>query len=213
MSVHEKNKLRKKLQRYKRGIIYTFSSIFLEKTRGLDFSMRDIHLIKETDGKMHGYCKATEAHVRSIFLQIDFDRFNKLLDIGCGKGAVLREATKYPFKKIDGVDIDGRLVKIANKNFEILGLADRVNCYAESATDFLHYDDYNIFFLFNPFGKEILAEVIKKVLQNRCTECCIIYYHPVYAEEIEKYDNIKKIGVLYDKERDYETYIYYYSPV
>lgn len=35
------------------------------------------------------------------------------MDIGCGKGVVLRVAAGYPFEKVAGIEIDERLAAIA----------------------------------------------------------------------------------------------------
>ena len=79
--------------------------------------MYDTHLLRENNG-LHGYSKTNEKHIREIFHVLKINDEDSLLDIGCGKGCVLKEAADYPFKRIAGIDIDSRLIKIARKNFK-----------------------------------------------------------------------------------------------
>lgn len=67
---------------------------------------------------MHGDSKTDESHARMIFDSLDISYESRILDIGCGKGAFLREAVKYPFGKVAGIEIDERLVRTAKRTSE-----------------------------------------------------------------------------------------------
>lgn len=196
----------KRIRRYGK---YLFEWIFKEKIHGLDFTMRDAHLLSETDGRLHGYSKTDEAHAKKIFEALGVDKEKRLLDVGCGKGAFLREASKYPFGKIAGIEIDNALVKTAKKNFEILNLDKRVSIYCTDALKFEHYNLFNVFYFFNPFDKEIMTEVVKKIKDSRehYRKYYIILHNPVCAEVIEE-NGGKLAEKLYDEMKSYETHIY-----
>ena len=52
---------------------------------------------------------------------LDLKNNERLLDIGCGTGSLLRIAkTIYPNNQMAGLDIDKEILKIANKKFEKL---------------------------------------------------------------------------------------------
>lgn len=196
------------IRRWRRYCIYIFQYV-LERMHGLDFTMRDLTLIKESGGRLHGYSKTDESHAKMIFDSLDICPERRILDIGCGKGAFLKEAAKYPFGKIAGIEIDERLVRIAKKNFWKLKLSDRVKVYGTDALKFQHYGNFNIFYLFNPFEKNFMENVIDKIItsQSGKGEFLVIMHNPVFAEVIEKRDG-KLIARLYDKMKSYETYIY-----
>lgn len=196
----------KRISRYSK---YLFEWIFLEKIRGLDFTMRDVHLLNETGGRLHGYSKTDESHAKAIFDVLEVDREKRLLDVGCGKGAFLREASRYPFGRIAGIEIDEKLVKTAKKNFRILDLEDRIHVYCSDALEFEHYDAFNVFYFFNPFDKEIMSGVIKRIRDSRgrYQEYYIILHNPVCAEVVEN-DDGRLIRKLYDEVKSYETYVY-----
>lgn len=195
--------------RLKRYVKYGLQYFLLEKPRGLDFTMRDTHLLKEGQG-LHGYSKTNEKHLREVFLTLEINDSDCLLDVGCGKGAVLKEAAKFPFKRIAGIDIDSRLIEIAKKNFNILKLSDRIECTAEDALTCRRYHQYNIFFFFNPFGENVMRAVIDRVVQDNAGKerFFVIYHNPVYHQVIENTGCFVKVKELYDSTKQYMTYIY-----
>ena len=194
-----------KIKRYKRYVRYSVQAI-KESLKGLDFTMRDTHLIEETGGGMHGYSKTDDKHVRDIFRQLDYNKCHSLLDVGCGKGVVLREAQKFPFTKTDGFDIDSNLVRIAKKNFKILKM-NNIRLSVGDATKFRKYNDYNVLYFFNPFDEELMDITLGRIFQDRNEPAWIILHNPVSAKLVEKY-NCKEIARLYDKVKSYETRIY-----
>ena len=199
--------LESRIKRMKRYCRYMFDWIFKEKIRGLDFTMRDLHLIKETGGVFHGYSKTDEAHARMIFDTLGIDLNQKLLDVGCGKGAFLREAARQPFGKIAGIEIDKNLVRIAKKNFKILGLDKKVQIINSDALEFNHYDAFNIFYFFNPFDKEVMEQVADRIENSHMNQYYMILHNPTCAEVVETHGG-KLINKLHDHVKSYETYIY-----
>ena len=197
------------LRRLKRYLYFGVQYFFYEKPRGLDFTMRDISLLKKSQGMYHGYSKTEEHHLRKIFGSLSFTGKEKLLDVGCGKGVVLLEALSYPFEKISGIDIDGRLIAIARKNFQILKMESRVECIQADAAEFEMYGEYNVFFLANPFGESIMEKVADKLVSvSRKKQITVIYHNPVYIDLFKKEATYKETIWLYDKVKDYNTSIF-----
>lgn len=197
------------LKRIRRYGKYLFEWIFMEKIRGLDFTMRDTHLPRETGGVLHGYSKTDEAHAKAIFDLLGVDGEKRLLDVGCGKGAFLRVASGYPFGKIEGIEIDPMLVKTAKKNFRILNLEDRICVHCSDALAFERYDAFNVFYFFNPFDKEIMKKVVKKIQDSRRSgkEYYVILHNPICADVMLESGG-ELVSKLYDAMKSYETHIY-----
>ena len=76
------------VNRLRRYLVFLGEYLFMERPRGLDFTMRDTRLYQQSAGKYHGYSKTDEKHLQEIFRTLDFSRCRKLLDVGCGKGVV-----------------------------------------------------------------------------------------------------------------------------
>ncbi|HTB06409.1 MAG TPA: class I SAM-dependent methyltransferase [Bacteroidia bacterium] len=84
-------------------------------------------------------------------------------DIGCGQGRFLFMAAKQRANSCMGIDFDLDRIRMAKKNLTTSKVnADIVFRHA-NAMEFKHYKGFNVFFLGNPFGIEILDECIKHV--------------------------------------------------
>ncbi len=185
-----------------------FQYLILERMRGLDFTMRDLNPYKRSNGIYHGYSKTNEKHLREIFRRLDYEGA-RLLDVGCGKGVVLKEAVRFPFEKIAGIEVEQELVGIAEKNFIRLGIADKVRCIHADAADFTEYGSYNIFFLFNPFSESVLRKVADRMLgsQKKGKEITVIYHNPRFLHVFEEKCQVPGKEMLYDALKDYDTCI------
>ncbi len=156
------------LKRYRRGLGYLFTSLFIEKPKGLDFSMRS------RDGWRagnNGYALTPKRLFDEIFAHVPSPSVNDcFVDIGCGKGGVLRYAMEYPFGRIAGIEIEKPLYDIACNNFKNLQALDCVELYNEDAREFQHYNEFNWFFFFNPFPTEIYCKVLDEIFKCIKTE-------------------------------------------
>lgn len=139
------------------------------------------------------------------------------LDFDMRDTAIYKEsAAKCSFQKVDGIEIQSKLVKTARKNFQILGIADRVHCIHADAAEFEHYEEYNIFFLFNPFPAEILEKVIKRIIESRSSSeqiFTVIYHKPQFLRSIEDNVHVLEKEILFDPLKDYETCILRLKPL
>jgi len=193
--------------RYSR-YLYFIIVCFVERIQGLDFTMRDQRLLKETNNKLHGYAITPKKHLDEIFSCLSLEETDKFIDIGCGKGYVLWYASKYSFSEIMGIDIDERLIRIAHKNMERLKLHN-VRLLCEDATKFSSYATYGVYYLANPFGAEITRQVIDCIIQTMDgRKIVIIYYNPTYADYIESTKKFALKHRLHCKTKDYFTNIY-----
>ena len=170
-----------KILRYYRYVWYLIKIYLYEKPRGLDFHQRDLKLQRNTQGSNNGYAVTPTSHIKQIFDAIDVKNNNCFLDVGCGKGLVITQATKYPFKKITGIDIVPHLIETAHKNIDVLNLQDRVQVCVTDASCFENYSDYDCIFLFNPFSEEIMEKTMQKIVESLETSprnLCIVYCAP-----------------------------------
>ena len=197
-------------RRLERYFLFTAQVLFLEKPRGLDFTMRDTGLFNRSEGRYHGYSKTNEKHLRDIFGRLDYSTERKLLDVGCGKGVVLKEASRFPFGKVAGIELQPELVRIARRNLNRLRLTDRVSCIQADAISFDGYGDYNVYFFFNPFSEEVMEKVMDRILESRggrWQDAVFIYHNPRYLRILEERLPGAEKSMLYDRRKGYETCI------
>lgn len=153
-----------RLKRYIRGGEFFLKSVFWEKPRGVDFSLRQKHFGIASKGN-HGYALTQKKAFDNIMKQLDINGNDSFIDIGCGKGGCLLYASKYPFKRIAGVEIEESLYEIAKKNFVNLKMP-QVEIYKDNAVTFHKYNEFSVFFMFNPFDEDIYQKVIDVVLST-----------------------------------------------
>jgi SAM-dependent methyltransferase len=121
------------------------------------------------------------------------------LDLGCGKGRAMILAGSKPFKKIVGVDISDQLIKIAERNLQIM--KPRLACknYELVAANALDYEipaEVTHLYLFNPFPYPILDQVLRSArrsIKEKQRKVTFIYYNPKYAREAERDHRLVKI--------------------
>ena len=178
---------------YLRGIHYLFNHFVIEKPRGLEFSYRDLSHI--SNSQHNGYAMTSDKAICDIARKINFlDK--SFLDIGSGKGRVPYQAFKLGAKHAEGVEISEKLHSIACKNYEILGVQKNVISNCIDAREFQRYNEFDIYFLFNPFKNDLYEEVIdilmaQVVLNSRNRH--IILYGGSNLASIEKYSYVKKV--------------------
>lgn len=152
-------------KRFLRYLEYFLTWAFLEKPRGLDFSMR-AKTTRITAPGNHGYALTSRNALTNILRRIPISPEDKFLDIGCGKGGVVCYAADFPFKKVAGVEVESWLVDIARKNVRNLNLEHRVEIIHQDAVEFDRYENFNVFFLFNPFDLDIYATVLEMIFNT-----------------------------------------------
>jgi predicted RNA methylase len=112
-------------------------------------------------------------------------------DLGCGKGRVLCAAQVLGPQKIVGVEINQELAKIARGNLKKLrGLKNPFEIINRSAVD-CDYQDATVFYLYNPFGRNPLEQVlinIKKSLAINPRKIKIAYVNANFNELFKKSD-------------------------
>lgn len=175
------------------GINLLFVELF-DAFYGTDFSggksgrlfQNEIGTTKE---RANDYTPTPRCLIKTLKL-LNITKKDKILDMGCGKGLAMYYMSKFQFAKVSGIElskilcIDARknLKKIAKKNktFEII---------CADAGKWNGYDEYNYFFIYNSFPREVIKEVIYKIeesMKNNPRKIIILYLYPEYADEFRK---------------------------
>lgn len=108
------------------------------------------------------------------------------IDLGCGKGAALLLALEHGFRSVVGVELNGRLVEIADENLKQYTKAHGLDARTAAVeADVAHYDfpDEPLFiFLYNPFGADTMAVVLRRLeesIRENPRPLVIAYVSPV----------------------------------
>lgn len=90
-----------------------------------------------------------------------------VFDFGCGKGGALLLFQKNGVHKIAGVEYDKPLYDILRDNFNKLGISAENVINGDAALMRSELDEYNYFFMYNPFQGETFRQVIDNIEESR----------------------------------------------
>ena len=112
------------------------------------------------------------------------------IDYGCGMGRILALASAYPFSRVIGVEISPRLVDIAGRNianYRGRRLCQNIQIWKGSADQFEMPADASVFYFFNPFHGQTLANVFDRIGRSLATNprrLQIVFNNPGHFEKI-----------------------------
>lgn len=185
------------------------------------------------DGDGHGYFPTDFRMIYEGIKQYGIDPVkDSILDIGAGKGSAVLSFIASGFKKIGAVEYTGNIYRILIENLNKAGikyeektgvarlqsgmfLDGAVTCYncdASLMTDEL--DQYNWFFMFNPFPLEILEKVIRNIRSSLARQprlCHIFYAEPVGHQYILDTGIFTQSGSITAGYSDTTYYAYIYD--
>ena len=91
------------------------------------------------------------------------------VDFGCGKGRVVHQAAKRPFRRVIGVEISPALAEIARANLATRRHQHRcpnVEIVVADAKEFPVPDDLTIAYFWHPFTGETLEAVLRGIVDS-----------------------------------------------
>ncbi len=139
---------------------------------------------------VHFYVPTTTSIIYETLraLPADLSRFT-FVDMGSGKGRALLIASEFPFARIVGIELSEHLHRIAEDNVALYK-PESQRCAAfdlrcMNALDYDYGDEPLVLFLFDPFGREILAEVVARLdisLRRKPRDAYVVYVYPQYED-------------------------------
>lgn len=120
-------------------------------------------------------------------LPVDPDVFT-FVDFGSGKGRAVLLAARQPFERVIGVELAPELHQIAVRNLDAC-LSERrradVELHCMDACEFELPDAPLVLYLYHPFGAEVLAPLIHRVVssyQRAARPIFVVYLNPFHKQ-------------------------------
>jgi 16S rRNA G966 N2-methylase RsmD len=132
------------------------------------------------------------------------------VDFGSGKGRALLLAARYGFKRIIGIEFAAELHGIAKQNVDKCAPETQIELINQNAVSCSIPDEKCVFYFFNPFGDQVLAEVVSNIEESyhrRPRKMFFLYVNPhgahvlhsrTFARLLERRRFGLKTGVIYE---------------
>ncbi len=193
--VVERNKKKHQLEKLKTERAEKIRQI--EISAGVDFGgyVKNDEAVGVETGTANDYEPSYDMPVIMDYLKVTPE--DSFIDLGCGKGWAMQMFSTFPFKRIDGVELNKKLSDIAENNFKtIYGDNDRFHIFNENVFDFKYLDDYNYIYMYNPFPREVfpdVAKLLKESAKRQGRKVTVIYQNPQKGSLIEDDGTFKRI--------------------
>ncbi len=116
-----------------------------------------------------------------------FQPNDAVFDFGCGKGGALLLFQRSGVKKIAGIEYDKPLYNVLLDNFNKIGISPENIINGDAARVKSELDEYNYFFMYNPFHGETFRHVIDNIEESqkrRKRRITLIYSGPYCHMEV-----------------------------
>jgi len=120
-------------------------------------------------GSKYRGCNSTALGEVLRQLPIQYEHFT-FVDLGSGKGRAILVASRFPFRRIMGVEYSEQLNEIARFNVSRFPKAERrckeIDIVCADAAKFPIPEHPLVIFLYNPFARRVMTQVVKNVLTS-----------------------------------------------
>ncbi len=129
------------------------------------------------------WTKELREYIYKIF---DFSKYKKILEIGCGTGALLLELGQKFDLELYGLDMDSNRIELARKNLKLAGIQAEVRCEEILQTSYKNQSFgavvTNLFFLWIKKLEPVFQKIYDLLVENGVL---IIFAEPDYGGLIE----------------------------
>ena len=148
----------------------TLSSTLIERWTGTETSSEvDLQTLGlAAEGRVR-YEPSGWLDLRRILRPGDVAPDDVFADFGSGKGRVVLEAARYPFKRVIGVELSDELTAIAARNVAAAERTRRcgaVELVTSDVLDFEMPDDLTVAYVYNPFSGAIFEGLLTKLIET-----------------------------------------------
>lgn len=151
-------------------------------------------IIGENKDKGNGYQPTRMRFFRRMMSTLNPPPGSNIVDFGCGKGRVLLLATEFGFTRVAGIEYAKELCVIARDNVaryrKKTGFKSDIRIVEGDAVNYEIQDDDTVFFMFNPFGAELIEKIVQNIrrsLTRKNRKVFIIYNNPLWQDSIARH--------------------------
>jgi SAM-dependent methyltransferase len=132
------------------------------KLRGVDLGPANLDELALPQDRSYHHVNTGGSYLSRVLRTLPITPSDLVVDVGCGKGGAMLTLAKFPFARVDGIELSERAVSIARENLRKMGI-EKSTIYHCDAARFTDYDRYNYLYMGHPFPAAVLAETLKIV--------------------------------------------------
>ena len=179
------------------------------RCNGLDFTIVSIQDLGLNSERANYHKDGGGPLLRDLLKRLEISEKDAALDIGSGKGGAMATLARFPFRKVDGVEISPELVAAAQNNLAKLKLR-QCRVFLADATTFTELDEYTYIFMYNPFPAVVLEQVLANLeasLRRKQRTVRLLYSNPLHEQVILASNTFKK-AFTYEPYPNYRISVY-----
>jgi len=165
-----------------RGFLNTLYFLFFEFWHEKKFKINTKSIeCRFSDSAYNHYQAASYVVLKKVF-SVSYIEKKAFVDVGCGKGRVLKYALYKGFSKCYGIELDEAVLQIAKENLKDEISEGKCVLWHKNVLDCALENNFTTFFLFNPFKEIVMQCFIEKLLQHRLKinePIQVIYVNPI----------------------------------
>jgi SAM-dependent methyltransferase len=177
--------------------------------RGIDLTIeRDLRALHLPEGRASFHANSGGPELDIVLRSLPISTNDSALDIGCGKGGAMITMARYGFNRVDGVDLSPELVRVAKQNLTRLKIKNAAVICCD-ATDFVDLDRYTVLYMFDPFARSIMQQVlgnIRRSLERRPRRLTIVYKRPV-DHDLVLQSHFRKVNEFHHAPHPFYVYV------
>lgn len=130
--------------------------------------------------------------LKPVFRRVPTSADDVFIDFGSGKGRVVLEAARHPFRRVIGVEVSPQLHEIAKRNLQRSRQRRRCRTIELVNSDALECpvpDDVTVAYFFNPFRGRTFETVTRRLaesVERNPRRLTIVYMNPLEEQTLLK---------------------------
>ena len=128
------------------------------KVRRIDVSGATLEQLGLSEERSKPHSNSGGPELEAVLRELPIRPGDAVIDLGCGKGGAMLTLAKYPFERVDGVEISPALCQTAEANLKRAGVKN-ASVYCCDAGEFQGLDAYAFVYMYNPFPEAVMQRV------------------------------------------------------
>jgi len=156
------------------------------KCRGVDLGWVSVRDSALSEARSHWHSNSGGPDLDRLLRTLPISASDSAVDIGCGKGGAILTLRRYPFARVDGIEIAPQLAAIARANLARLDIVNS-SVFCCDAAEFTDLHSYTYFYLYNPFPEIVMNSVMNNIsssLEKRPRDATLIYKNPIFENRV-----------------------------